>query len=79
LLFNSNWILCCKCNQILFCAAIVKPHLIIWFNLCAAFVPTEEASFTSQSIIDSQKSCLGGKNSQDTIEHSRHESYSTNI
>jgi hypothetical protein len=80
LLFTSNWILCFKYNQSLFSAAIFKPRfVIICFNLCAAFVPTEEASFTPQSIIDSQKPYLGEETSQNTREHCRHKSYSTNI
>jgi hypothetical protein len=80
LLFTSNWFLCIKCNQPLFCAAIIKPRfVIILFGLYAALVPTEDASFTPQSIIDSQKLYLGEETSQDTIEQSRHKSYSTNI
>jgi hypothetical protein len=80
LLLTSIWILSFKCNQFLFCAATVKPcFAIIWFNLYAAFIPTEEASFTAQSIIDSQKPCLGEENSQETIEHSRNKLYFTNI
>jgi hypothetical protein len=80
LLLNSIWILSFKCNQFLFCAAIFKPcSVIFWFNLYAAFIPTEEASFTPQSIIDSQMPCLGDENSQEKMEHSRHERYFTNI
>jgi hypothetical protein len=80
LLFTSNWILCFKCNQPLFCAAIIKPRfVIILFGLYAALVRTEDASFTPQSISDSEKPYFGEETSQDTIEHIRHKSYSTNI
>jgi hypothetical protein len=42
------------------CRLKVKPcFVIIWFNLYAAFIPTEEASFTAKNITDSQKPCLG--------------------
>jgi hypothetical protein len=67
-------------HQFLFRAAIVKPCVvIIWFNLYAALVRTEEASFTAQSIADSQKQCLGEENSQETMAHSRYKMYFTNI
>jgi hypothetical protein len=52
---------------------------IISFCIYAALVPTEQASFTPQSIIDSQAPYLGEETSQDTIEICRHKSFSTNM